>query len=323
MVVKITVGAAGVNPTRCRINGWVDHQSGSVEEVLARLATSAHGVVTHRAMLAAGISATEIAYRARRGQLIRVHVGVYRVGHRAPTTEASFLAAVLACGDDAVLCGLAAAYLQGLVKGAAPTPYVSAPTKRHVEGVRTRRSKIVTRDIAATCRGVPVTPPAWTLVDIASELAAEALAQACHEAGVRYRTTPADVDTVLALRPRAPGSGTLRKVLRGEIHVTLSRLERAFLKPLRDAGLPLPTTNRHAGGRRVDCRWPEHRLTVELDSYRYHSSRHAWEQDRRREREAYARGDQFRRYTYDDVFHHPQLMLAELRRLLAPATLPD
>jgi hypothetical protein len=57
---------------------------------------------------------------------------------------------------------------------------------------------------------------------------------------------------------------------------------------------------------------------VELDSYRYHSSRRAWEQDRRREREAYARGDDFRRYTWGDVFDHPRQMLAELRALLLP-----
>jgi len=87
---------------------------------------------------------------------------------------------------------------------------------------------------------------------------------------------------------------------------------------LREAGLELPETNRRAGGRRVDCRWPDHRLTVELDSYRYHHSRHAWEQDRRREREARARGDEFRRYTYGDVFESPGRMLAKLRDLLPP-----
>ena len=63
----------------------------------------------------------------------------------------------------------------------------------------------------------------------------------------------------------------------------------------------------------MDCRWPQHRLTVELDSYQFHNSRHSWEQDRRRERDARARGDDFRRYTYGDVFEHPKLMLAELR----------
>jgi very-short-patch-repair endonuclease len=88
------------------------------------------------------------------------------------------------------------------------------------------------------------------------------------------------------------------------------------LELLKDDGLPLPITNRIASERRVDCRWPEHRLTVELDSYRYHASRHAFERDRRREREAYARGDQHRRYTYGDVFEDPRQMLSELRALL-------
>jgi hypothetical protein len=50
----------------------------------------------------------------------------------------------------------------------------------------------------------------------------------------------------------------------------------------------------------------------------YHGSRHAWEEDRRREREARARGDEFRRYTYGDVVERPRLMLAELRVLLPP-----
>jgi very-short-patch-repair endonuclease len=108
----------------------------------------------------------------------------------------------------------------------------------------------------------------------------------------------------------------------GDTRVTLSKLESRFLGRMRTAKLPLPETNRPAGGRRIDCRWPEQCLTVELDGYRYHSSRHAWEQDRRREREAYARGDDFRRYTYDDVFEDPELMLAELRKLLKPDTVP-
>jgi hypothetical protein len=66
----------------------------------------------------------------------------------------------------------------------------------------------------------------------------------------------------------------------------------------------------------VDCRWPEHRLTVELDSYTYHHTRHAWEQDRRRAREARARGDEFRRYTRGDVREDGTLVVAELRELL-------
>jgi hypothetical protein len=57
-------------------------------------------------------------------------------------------------------------------------------------------------------------------------------------------------------------------------------------------------------------------VTVEIDSYRFHNSRHAWEQDRCREREAYARRDELRRYTYGDVMERPGPMLRELRVLL-------
>ncbi len=152
-----------------------------------------------------------------------------------------------------------------------------------------------------TWRAIPVTTVARTLVDLAAVLAPDILARACHEAGVRHGTTPAHVEAVLAHWSRAPGAGKLRGVMRGDVRVTLSKLEERFLARLREEGLALPRTNRPAGGRRVDCRWPGLALTVELDSYRYHNSRHAWEQDRRREREARA----------------PRHMLVELRALLA------
>ena len=166
-------------------------------------------------------------------------------------------------------------------------------------------------------RGIPVTTVARTLVDLAAVLSATQLARACHEAGVIHGTTPAQVQAVMARLGNCPGAAKLRGVLRGEVRVTMSELELRFLALLEATGLGLPITNRPAGGRRVDCRWPDRRLTVELDSYGYHSSRHSWEQDRRREREAYARGDAFRRYTYGDVFEHPKQMLRELRALLS------
>jgi very-short-patch-repair endonuclease len=155
-----------------------------------------------------------------------------------------------------------------------------------------------------------------TLVDLAAVLDSEALGEAVHEAVVRYRTTPGQVLDVLDRRPSSKGARRLRRIMFGDERVTLSKLERRFLDRLGAADLPLPQTNRLVGSYRVDCRWPDHRLTVELDSYRYHGSRRAWEQDRRREREAYARGDAFRRFTYGDVFEDPASMLAELRALL-------
>jgi very-short-patch-repair endonuclease len=291
-------------------------QSRTVEEKLARIADKQHGVVARGQVLAAGVSPSGIDRRVRKGALLPEYPGVYRVGHRAPSTEARYMAAVLACGDRAVLSGRAAAHLLDLIKSPPSSPVVTARTERRIKGITTKRSCNVSPHERTTVRGIPVTTPARTLVDLAAELSPDALARACHEAGVLHGTTPAQVEAVLSRHPTSPGATKLRRVLRGDIHVTLSTLERRFLKLLRAEGLPLPQTNRRIGARWVDCRWPEQRLTVELDGYRYHRSRHAWEQDRRREREARARGDEFRRYTYGDVAEDPRLMLNELRGLL-------
>ena len=239
-------------------------------------------------LLDAGVSAKEIRRRLQKKALLRVFPGVYRVGHTAPSREAHYLAAVLACGEGAVLSGKAAGHLSGLLKGAAPPPEVTAPKKRRIKGVRTRHARRRETE-ATTHHGIPITTVPRTLVDLSSMLSLDDLARACHEAGVKHHTTPRQVEAVLAKRPTTPRAGKLRKVMHGDVHVTLSKLERKFLKRLKEEGLPLPITNKPAGSKRVDCRWPEHRLTVELDSYRYHHTRHAWELDRRREREARAR----------------------------------
>ena len=289
----------------------VRHQSITVERRTERLASRAHGVVTRAELLAAGVTLGEIRARLASGALIRVHPGVYRVGHRAPSVEARYMAAVKACGPAAVLSGRAAAHLWGLVRGAAPAPEVTAPTVRQVGGVRTRRAKRIHR---TTHDGIPITTVPQTLIELAAHLPADELGRACHEAAVIHRTTPDQVEAIL--RRNAPGAKRLRDVLHGDEPLLLSELEKRFRKLLEANGLPLPQTNRNDTGRHVDCRWPDHRLTVELDGYRYHATRHAWEQDRRRERDAYARGDGFRRFTYGDVVERPAAVLAELRPLL-------
>jgi very-short-patch-repair endonuclease len=287
-------------------------QGRTLEQILAELAGERHGVVTRRRLLAAGLSAGEIERRVRSGALLVEYRGVYRVGHRAPNREARYAAAVEACGERAVLSGRAAAHLHRLVRGPAPPPEVMAPTERRIEGITTcRRRRIDPRDTTEVL-GIPVTTVARTLVDLAAVLSVDALARACHEAGVLHRTTPAHVEAVLERRPASPEAARLRRILHGDVRVTLSTLERRFLALLDAEKLPLPETNRVVGDRRVDCHWPEQRLTVEVDGYRFHHTRYAWEQDRRREREARARGDEFRRYTYGDVVEKPRPMLTEL-----------
>lgn len=287
------------------------------DRIVSRPAQRTHGVVTRRALLAAGLTPDEIKVRLSRGTLIRVHPGVYRVGHVAPSVAATYLAAVLACGDGALLSGRAAGWWLGLVPGGPPQSEVTAPTERRVTGVRTHRSADCCRHDRWRHRGIPVTSVARTIVDLAGDLSLDDLALACHEAGIKYRTSPARVAPVLDRHPTAPGRPNLELVLGRKVAVTLSKLERRFRSRLREANLRLQDEmNRPASGRRVDCRWIAERLTVELDSFGFHNSRHSWERDRRREREAYARGDQIRRYTYGDVFEDPGLMLAELAKII-------
>jgi hypothetical protein len=163
----------------------------TVERELARIAGAQHGVVTRALVLEAGVSAAAIQRRARKGVLLPQHPGVYRVGHRAPSVEATYVAAVLACGAAALLCGRAAAHLLRLAKGVVPEPEVMAPTERRIAGIRTRRCRRMDARDGTTFRGIAVTTVPSTLVDLAAVLSLDELARVCHEAGVLYRTTPA------------------------------------------------------------------------------------------------------------------------------------
>lgn len=291
------------------------------EEKLARIASSKWGVVTRQELLLAGFTRREIQRRIEKGLLIRKYKGVYRVGHLAPSVEADYLAAVKACGEGALLIGRAAAYLQGLLRTRnPPPPEVATPTHRSVAGIKTKRRRSIHPLDATTFRGIPITPVPRTLVDMAAEATDKELARACHEAGVRYRTTPSHVKAVLDRNPKAPGRKRLLRVMLGGTPVTLSRLEDRFYDELRGAGLPLPEFNKRVGSKRVDCHWPG--VTVELEGYRYHNSRYSWEQDRVRRREARNRGDVHLTYTYEDVFIDPGPMLSELRPMLSGAPRP-
>ena len=291
-------------------------QSKTVEKRIAQIAHPQHGVITRDQLLEAGLSASGIQRRVQEGALFREHPAVYRVGHRAPNVEARYFAAVCASGSAALLRGLAAGHLLELIEGPPPEPEVMTTTERRIPGITTRRTRRIDARDATSVRRIPVTTVARTLVDLAAVLPPKELARAWHEAGVRYGTTPSKVEAVLTRRPNSRGAGKLRAVLRGDTKVALSKLEQCFLELLQDHGFPLPEMNRAVGKRIVDCRWPAQQLTVELDGYHYHRSSHAWEKDHRREREARARGDDFRRYTFGDVMQDPRSMLRELKTIL-------
>src|SRR6476620_10387924 len=71
--------------------------------VIALVAERQHGVVTHRQLADTGLTRAAISKRARSGRLHRVYRGVYAVGHAGLSREGRWMAAVLACGEGAVL----------------------------------------------------------------------------------------------------------------------------------------------------------------------------------------------------------------------------
>lgn len=287
----------------------------SIDHQIAEIATAHHGVVTRRWLLAAGITDDDISYRLGTGTLFRVHPGIYRVGHEAPSHLATYLAATAACGTTAVLCGEAAGWLLGLLRRKEPPPaQVATVTDRKVKGVDSRRLCLAKPDIWEV-DGIRVTSPARTLLDLAAILDGDELARAAHEAGVKHKTTPRQVKAAMSRRKRAPGAAKLRAIMDGDVKVVLSKLEARFLALVKAEGLPLPDTNKRVGGRRVDFHWQREHITVEVDGYRYHRSRHTWEKDYERALEARARGEEFRRYSYADVTQRGTLVRKDLRSL--------
>jgi hypothetical protein len=98
-----------------------------------------------------------------------------------------------------------------------------------------------------------------------------------------------DYRSLDALARAHPGHGGAAKLRRAiEDHVagttlTRSELEERFLKLCDDHALPRPKVNPRVDGREVDFLFPEHRLIVETDGWRYHRTRQAFERDRTRD----------------------------------------
>src|SRR5688572_27234031 len=74
-----------------------------LDVAIAGLVARQHGIVSLRQMQFAGLTASAVRDRVAAGRLHRVHQGVYAVGHCVLTIEGRWMAAVLACGDDAAL----------------------------------------------------------------------------------------------------------------------------------------------------------------------------------------------------------------------------
>jgi len=278
----------------------------------ARIAAGQHGRVSRRQLVDAGIDRGRIQRWLADGRLSAVHRGVYAVGHAAPSPRADLMAAVLACGEGALASHASAAHLFGIIRDPPPEPEVTIPTDagRHHPGIVIHRDPNLTASMSeATWDGIPVTRLPRVLLDLAPRETPAALTRLCHEAWVHRGTTPRSIEECIARNPRKHGAGKLRRAMGSD--VTLSHLEDEFLALLERHKLPKPRTNIDFARDKVDCRWPERDLTIELVSFRYHATRHAFEADVARRRRS-----NHIQYTYGDVIERGARTAAELKSLL-------
>jgi very-short-patch-repair endonuclease len=217
------------------------------------------------------------------------------------------MAAVLACGPEALLSHRSAAALWGVCAPAAGPIEVSVPRARDPRhpGIRVHRRRNLRAEDAAVAYRIPVTSPTCTIVDIAPRLGTRDLEAVVNEADKLDLVRPDDLRSGLE-GVRRPGAGVLRRLLDEATFVlTDSDLERRFMAIARRAGLPPPVTQALVNGYRVDFHWPELGLVVETDGLRYHRTPSQQKRDRLRDQTHTAAGLTTLRFTHGQVRYQP------------------
>lgn len=266
---------------------------------VAHLARRDHGVLATAELLACGLTHAGIHRRAAAGRLHRVHRGVYAIGHAALSREARWVAAVKACGPDAVISHQSAAELWELTPRCPGPVHVTVPYARNPNpnaGIAAHRSRTLSPRDTTRRQRIPVTTPARTLRDLRRLLPREQWEAAVDRARARGFPISGVVD-------EAP---------------TRSALERSLLRLCRRHRIPAPRVNVQVGRFVVDFLWPESRLIVEVDGYEYHRARASFESDRARDAELTLQGYRVVRFTYRQVDEQPAKIATTLRELHLP-----
>jgi very-short-patch-repair endonuclease len=283
-------------------------------EVL-ELAARQHGVIARRQLLAMGWTPRAIKHALGAGRLHPVRRGVYAVGRPHLTRYGRWMAAVLACGPDAVLSHDSAAVLWGIRTRESTTVELAVPrlVARSEPGCVVHRRVLAPSDVTRR-HGIPVTTPTCSLLDLARRLGPSELEAAVNQADKLDLVDPERLRAALDTLKGRPGVRPLRTLLdRRTFTLTDSELERRFLRIARKAGLPEPRTQARVNGFRVDFHWPDLKLVVETDGLRYHRTPAQQANDRRRDQAHTAAGLTPLRFTHAQVAHEP----ARVRRTLA------
>jgi very-short-patch-repair endonuclease len=293
-----------------------------VEPRIAELAARQHGVVARRQLADLGLKPTAIARRVSAGRLHRVHVGVYAVGHPVLGPDGRRMAAVLACGPGAALSHCSAAALWGLRESWAELTDVAVPRAGGQKRPRLRihRALDLRADEVTTRRAVPVTTPARTILDLAATLHTAHLEHVLDRNEILELTDYPSLAALARAHPGHRGAGKLLATLNAYDagrELTRSGLEVLFRKLCHDHGLPTPRVNTTVRGKEVDFLFAQSRLIVETDSWRYHKTRRAFEEDRARDVLTTKAGYRTLRFTDRRLTEDPTSVAAAIRALLA------
>ena len=294
---------------------------------LAGLAAAQFGVVASSQLAACGFSPSAITRMVASGRLIRLHRRVYAVGHNRLVARGRWLAAVLACGDDACLSHREAAVLTGLRQSARNRVDVTVPTRhgRSIPGIQIHRTQGIHPDDATEIDGIRVTTVARTLLDLCDVVPAARVRRAFEQA---ERMGELDYTALRAVAERSRGRHALKVFLPliAEDHCKAARaksdLEARFLDFIRRCDLPVPSVNALVGGYEVDAHWPGTTLIVELDSWAYHRSKRSFHADRNKWLDLRSKGFEVLTITDPILRGQPGRIVGAIRDALKPAATP-
>lgn len=295
----------------------------SPDERIASLAAAQHGTISWEQLRDCGLSPKTIRHRVAIGQLHVIHHKVYAVGHDRLTQDGRFMAAVLAAGGGAAVSHRAAAVLWGISSWPGRGVDVTTSSrKRKRPGLRFHACERL-HDEMTNIRGIPVTGPSRTLLDLGQVMTEDELERALREAERLQLTDTLSVIDLLERHPRRRGSAAIRRLTAvRELYkgVTRSELEERFRQFLRRHDIPGPEWNVRLdlgdSTIEVDCLWRKSCLVVELDGYGYHAGLDAFERDRLRDRLLQLSGYTPIRITWQALRDDPALP-TQLRELLA------
>lgn len=238
------------------------------------------------------------------------------MGHPDLTRDGHWMAEVLACGRSAALSRCSAGALYAMGEWERVTS-ISVPPERDVRrpGLRIHRVDLPARDVT-THRGIPVTTPARTLIDLVTELPLPRLERAVNQADKLDLIDPVSLRAELERRSGQRGVPALRELLdRDAFILTESELERRFVPIALRAGLEQPETAVKLHGFVVDFHWPDLGLVVETDGLRYHRTAIEQARDRRRDQVMAAAGLIPLRFTFRQVVDDAPGVERTLRRV--------